>query len=271
MAPEITRITNEFLSAPVRIEIAQQATISNTIRQGLVFFKPSRKDRAFKEKRGLLREIIDAEKGNCKNGIIFCNRKVDVDILMKSMKKHGFSVGAIHGDLDQSIRTKVLDGFKEGSLRFLIASDVAARGLDIPAVSHVFNFDVPIHSEDYVHRIGRTGRAGRQGSTIMISTPAEEKSVLAIEKLTNIKIPHVDYHSEPIAEIKSSKRHPKKEPLKKNTTREEISDEGSNKTKLKTKKLPKKDLKSTKDQNNAQRVIGLGDHVPAFLTINLRN
>lgn len=271
MAPEITRITKEFLSAPVRIEIAQQATISNTIKQGLVLFKPSRKDRTFKEKRGLLRDIINAEKENCKNGIIFCNRKVDVDILMKSMKKHGFSVGAIHGDLDQSIRTQVLDGFKEGSIRFLIASDVAARGLDIPDVSHVFNFDVPPHSEDYVHRIGRTGRAGRQGSTIMISTPAEEKSVLAIEKLTNIKIPHVDYHSEPIAEIKSSKRHPKKEPLKKNTTREEISDEGSNKTKLKTKKLPKKDLKSTKDQSNAQRVIGLGDHVPAFLTINLRN
>ena len=161
MAPEITRITKEFLSAPVRIEIAQQATISNTIKQGLVLFKPSRKDRTFREKRGLLRDIINAEKENCKNGIIFCNRKVDVDILMKSMKKHGFSVGAIHGDLDQSIRTQVLDGFKEGSIRFLIASDVAARGLDIPDVSHVFNFDVPPHSEDYVHRIGRTGRAGR--------------------------------------------------------------------------------------------------------------
>ena len=102
--------------------------------------------------------------------------------------------------------------FKEGSIRFLIASDVAARGLDIPDVSHVFNFDVPPHSEDYVHRIGRTGRAGRQGSTIMISTPAEEKSVLAIEKLTNIKIPHVDLSLRANCRNKIKYiRHPKKE------------------------------------------------------------
>ena len=271
MAPEITRITNEFLSAPVRIEIAQQATISNTIRQGLVFFKPSRKDRAFKEKRGLLREIIYAEKENCKNGIIFCNRKVDVDILMKSMKKHGFSVGAIHGDLDQSIRTKVLDGFKEGSLRFLIASDVAARGLDIPDVSHVFNFDVPIHSEDYVHRIGRTGRAGRHGSTIMISTPAEEKLVKAIEKLTNVKIPDMDFPSEPIAEINSNIRYPKKESRKKTTDGQNKVEKDIEQKNVKSKKISRKDSKSTKDHNKAQQIIGLGDHIPAFLTINLRN
>ncbi|MAT01306.1 MAG: DEAD/DEAH box helicase, partial [Rhodobacteraceae bacterium] len=122
MAPEITRITEEFLSAPVRIEVAKQATISETITQGLISFKPSRKDRSFKEKRNLLREIILSEGNRCKNGIIFCNRKIDVDILMKSMKSHGFNVGAIHGDLEQSTRMEVLNGFKDESIRFLIAS-----------------------------------------------------------------------------------------------------------------------------------------------------
>ncbi|MCB1335482.1 MAG: DEAD/DEAH box helicase, partial [Roseivivax sp.] len=156
MAPEIERITNTFLSAPARIEVARQATASETIEQGVVTFKASRRDREASEKRALLRALIDGEGEKCTNAIIFCNRKTDVDIVAKSLQKYGYNAAPIHGDLDQSQRTRTLEGFRDGNLRLLIASDVAARGLDIPSVSHVFNFDVPTHAEDYVHRIGRT-------------------------------------------------------------------------------------------------------------------
>ncbi|NBQ28517.1 MAG: DEAD/DEAH box helicase, partial [Rhodobacteraceae bacterium] len=143
MAPEIERITNTFLSAPTRIEVARQATASENIEQGVVMFKASRKDRESSEKRAILRSLIDQEGDKCTNAIIFCNRKVDVDICAKSLNKYGYQAAPIHGDLDQSQRTRTLDDFREGRLRILVASDVAARGLDVPSVSHVFNYDVP--------------------------------------------------------------------------------------------------------------------------------
>ncbi len=192
MAPEIERITNTFLSAPVRIEVARQATASDTITQGVVEFRPSRRDRAASEKRRLLRALIEAEGEELSNAIIFCNRKVDVDIVAKSLKKHGFDAAPIHGDLDQSQRIATLQGFRDGALKFLVASDVAARGLDIPNVSHVFNFDVPGHAEDYVHRIGRTGRAGRKGRAIMIAEPRDEKNLDAVERLIGNRVPRID-------------------------------------------------------------------------------
>jgi len=191
MAPEIERITNTFLSAPARIEVARQATASETIEQGVVMFKGSRREVADREKRDLLRRMIEAEGEACSNAIIFCNRKVDVDVVAKSLKKHGYDAEPIHGDLDQSQRTRTLDGFRDGTLRFLVASDVAARGLDIPAVSHVFNFDVPSHAEDYVHRIGRTGRAGRSGKAIMICAPRDAKYFDAVEALLQREIPRM--------------------------------------------------------------------------------
>ena len=130
------------------------------------------------------------------NAIIFCNRKREVALLYKSLQKHGFSVGALHGDMDQSARTAALDQFRKGEIPLLVASDVAARGLDIPAVSHVFNFDVPHHADDYVHRIGRTGRAGRAGTAISIVSPLDHKSIAAIEKLIGQTIPRVEGHAE---------------------------------------------------------------------------
>ncbi len=189
MAPEIERITNTFLQAPVRVEMARQATASETIEQAVVMFNPSRRERADSEKRALLRAIIDAEGDKCTNAIIFCNRKTDVDIVAKSLRKHGYDAAPIHGDLDQSQRTRTLEAFRQGELKYLVASDVAARGLDIPAVSHVLNFDVPGHPEDYVHRIGRTGRAGREGRAITISGPRDEKTLDAVEKLLQRSIP----------------------------------------------------------------------------------
>jgi len=192
MAPEIERITNTFLSSPAKIEVARQASASETIEQSVVEFKGSRKDRAATEKRNVLRALIDAEGDKCTNAIVFCNRKVDVDIVAKSLKKYKYDAAPIHGDLDQSQRTRTLDGFRAGSLRILVASDVAARGLDVPSVSHVFNFDVPGHPEDYVHRIGRTGRAGREGRAITICEPRDLKGLAAVEALLQKEIQRMD-------------------------------------------------------------------------------
>jgi superfamily II DNA/RNA helicase len=203
MAPEIERITNTFLSNPERIEVARQATTGENIKQSVVMFKASRKDRAATEKRRLLRAIIDGEGDALTNGIIFCNRKVDVDIVAKSLTKYGYDAAPIHGDLDQSQRTRTLDGFRNGDLKILVASDVAARGLDVPSVSHVFNFDVPGHAEDYVHRIGRTGRAGRDGKAMMICESRDEKNLAAIENLVKNEIPRGD---NPVKTVKRSRR-----------------------------------------------------------------
>jgi superfamily II DNA/RNA helicase len=143
------------------------------------------------DKRETLRRLLREAK-DLQNAIIFCNRKREVALLYKSLQKHGFAVGALHGDMDQSARTAALDQFRKGEIPLLVASDVAARGLDIPATSHVFNFDVPHHADDYVHRIGRTGRAGRAGTAISIVTPLDQKSIVAIEKLIGQTIPHAE-------------------------------------------------------------------------------
>jgi superfamily II DNA/RNA helicase len=181
MPPEIQRLTEKFLHNPVRIEVARPATTAANITQEII--KVPNNDWA---KREALRRLI--RDNNVKNAIVFCNRKTDVDIVAKSLCKHGFNAAPLHGDLDQSLRTRTLDGFRAGTLDLLVASDVAARGLDIPAVSHVFNYDAPYHADDYVHRIGRTGRAGRSGHTYMLITSRDEKYVEQIEKLIGTKI-----------------------------------------------------------------------------------
>ncbi len=177
MPPEITRLTKQFLKDPVRIEAARPATTNENITQLLVKV-PSSDPKA---KRLALRALI--EKAQIETGIVFCNRKTEVDVVAKSLRSHGFDAAAIHGDLDQSQRMKTLAAFRDGSLKILVASDVAARGLDIPAVSHVFNYDVPHHADDYVHRIGRTGRAGRSGITYMLVTPGDDKGFDKVIKL----------------------------------------------------------------------------------------
>jgi superfamily II DNA/RNA helicase len=182
MPPEITRLTEQFLHNPARIEVARPATAASTITQELVQVPAN--DWA---KREALRRLI-REAGDITNAIVFCNRKRDVDVVAKSLQKHGFNAAPLHGDLDQSLRTKTLDSFRAGTLQILVASDVAARGLDIQAVSHVFNFDVPFHPDDYVHRIGRTGRAGRSGFAYTLVTPRDDRQVTAIEQLTKTKI-----------------------------------------------------------------------------------
>ncbi|PZO75228.1 MAG: RNA helicase [Mesorhizobium amorphae] len=187
MPPEITKLTEQFLHAPVRVEVAKPSTTSSTIEQFLV--KSGSKSW---DKRDVLRRLIREEADTLKNAIIFCNRKVEVSELFRSLVKHEFDAGALHGDMDQRARMQMLANFRDGKLKLLVASDVAARGLDIPDVSHVFNFDVPIHAEDYVHRIGRTGRAGRAGKSLTIATKSDTKYVDAIEKLIGREIPWFD-------------------------------------------------------------------------------
>jgi superfamily II DNA/RNA helicase len=275
MAPEIERITNTFLSAPTRIEVARQATTGENIVQSVVMFKASRKDREASEKRKVLRALIDAEGEKCTNAIIFCNRKTDVDIVAKSLKKYGYDAAPIHGDLDQSQRTRTLDGFRDGSLRFLVASDVAARGLDVPSVSHVFNFDVPGHAEDYVHRIGRTGRAGRTGTTMMICVPRDEKNLADIERLVQKEIPRRDNP------LKTDK--PKSEDAAKDESKEKSVSKSRGRKKSEAaiaepvaeEQKPKSESGSSSSSGRSSRrgsgdntVVGMGDHMPSFIALS---
>ncbi len=205
MPPEIQRLTSRFLRDPVKIEVARQNSTAETIEQRLVRVsgKPE-------EKRAALRALIRGEE-NLKNAIIFCNRKRDVATLARSLQRHGFSAGGLHGDMDQKARMETLDAFKSDKLQLLIASDVAARGLDIPAVSHVFNFDVPTHAEDYVHRIGRTGRAGRSGVAVTLAAPAEGKYVDAITKLIHKDIPEAKLSGDAVAAASADGEEPAQE------------------------------------------------------------
>jgi len=277
MAPEIERVTNTFLSAPEKVEVARRATTAESIEQGVVRYTATRKDMQAKEKRALLRALIDREGEACTNAIIFCNRKTEVDIVAKSLTKYGYDAAPIHGDLDQSQRTRTLDAFRAGTLRLLVASDVAARGLDVPAVSHVFNYDVPSHAEDYVHRIGRTGRAGRLGKALTICVPHDEKYLAAIEALVQKEIPRVESPlkggaaagdrrereaSPPAATPREKQRDvprrptgpgPAEQPMRDRTDRAGRSERGD------------RHRRGTKPGRDGP-VVGMGDHMPAFLT-----
>ncbi|WP_208984301.1 DEAD/DEAH box helicase [Stappia sp. TSB10GB4] len=186
MPPEIQRLVDTFLHNPARVEVARTSSTADTVTQNIV--ASGSKDF---DKRATLRRMVDQAE-NLTNAIIFCNRKRDVQTVFRSLQRHDYSVGALHGDMDQRSRMATLEQFRKGELSLLVASDVAARGLDIPAVSHVYNFDVPTHAEDYVHRIGRTGRAGRSGVAITIVTPGDQKYLQSIEKLIDRKIPWLD-------------------------------------------------------------------------------
>ena len=182
MAPEIKRLSDAFLTNPKEIAVSRADSVAVTITAGLALV-------AEHDKREALRRLIRTQ--NVQNALIFCNRKVDVDILYKSLKNHKFSVGALHGDMAQTVRFATLEKFKAGELKLLVCSDVAARGIDIGGLSHVFNFDVPHHAEDYIHRSGRTGRAGLPGTAYTIAAPTDRLAVAAIEKLTGNPIPPI--------------------------------------------------------------------------------
>ncbi|MEO0361351.1 MAG: DEAD/DEAH box helicase, partial [Pseudomonadota bacterium] len=298
MPPEITRLTQEFLHNPARIEVARQATTSETITQKIVAWTAQSKDASDREKRDVLRALIDVESERLTNAIVFCNRKSNVDIVAKSLAKHGYDAAAIHGDLDQKVRMRTLDGFRSGDLKILVASDVAARGLDIPAVSHVFNFDVPIHSEDYVHRIGRTGRAGRTGDAFTLCLPYEEKYLDKIEELIEQSIEKVSPPEGAIRPLQGGGRRredegerrsrgasrsrggPRKardaaaaEPEAKPVAAESAPAAETPKPEPKQKperreREPRRE-RGGRGKRDEAPVMGLGDHMPAFMSIPL--
>ena len=300
MAPEIERITNTFLSNPAKVEVARAATTNVNIKQGVVMFKGSAKPKEPSEKRELLRKLIDAEGDTCSNAIIFCNRKSDVDIVSKSLNKYGYQAAPIHGDLDQSHRTKTLDKFRDNELRILVASDVAARGLDIPAVTHVFNFDVPSHAEDYVHRIGRTGRAGRSGTAIMICVPRDEKNLEDVERLVKTTIPRLDAPGGKTAAPAPVAAEPEKteEKPKRTRSRSRKAEPKVAETKIveeakpvqepapapvqdvKADEKPAREHKPREDRNrggrgrnndrrdNGPKIVGMGEDTPAFIAMS---
>ncbi len=204
MPPPIKKLSDKFLSNPKYIEVARPATANINIEQKLVDVAPMKK-------REVLRDLIRSE--DVSTGIIFCNRKTTVRELNKSLKRHGFRSGEIHGDIDQAARQRELEAFKTGEINLLVASDVAARGLDIKGVSHVFNFDAPWHPDDYVHRIGRTGRAGAKGKAFTFVTKADEEAIDNIEKLIGLKIERLGKVSAPKEErettpMKETERRP---------------------------------------------------------------
>jgi superfamily II DNA/RNA helicase len=180
MPPPIKKLADRFLSNPKYIEVARPATANINIAQHKVYV-------SIRDKRDVLRELLRTD--DVTSALIFANRKTTVRELNKSLRKSGFSSGEIHGDMDQSSRIAELDRFKSGEVNILVASDVAARGLDIKGVSHVINFDTPWHPDDYVHRVGRTGRAGAKGRAFTLVTPEDAEAIANVEKLTGIEIP----------------------------------------------------------------------------------
>ncbi|MEX2629932.1 MAG: DEAD/DEAH box helicase [Tistlia sp.] len=183
MAPEIRKLGNKFLQNPKEVSVAPPASPAETVTQRVLFCNSDPKS-----KRAALRGLLEGEKDEIQSALIFCNRKRDVDLVYKSLKRHGYDAESLHGDMAQPARVETLKRFKNDEIRLLVCSDVAARGLDIPRVSHVFNFDVPIHSEDYIHRIGRTGRAGRSGKAYMLATRDDEKLLASLHKLIGGRI-----------------------------------------------------------------------------------
>ena len=199
MPPPIKKLADKFLSNPKTIEVARPASRNENIEQFVV--KTSERG-----KRDTLRGLIEAE--DLSTAIVFCNRKTTVRELAKSLQRSGYRAGEIHGDMDQSSRIAELDRFKAGTINILVASDVAARGLDVKGVSHVFNFDAPWHPDDYVHRIGRTGRAGAQGRAFTLVTPSDDEAIDNIQKLTGYNIP---VHGTATADAAPAKDEPREE------------------------------------------------------------
>jgi superfamily II DNA/RNA helicase len=254
MPSEVKRLTDSFLKDPNEIEVSSPRATATTIEEYLVKFKGDDKI-----KRKVLRYVI--ENNNVDNAIVFCNRKKDVKIVNKSLNIHKFSAAELHGDLHQSTRMEVLDDFKKGKIKILVASDVAARGLDIPDVGHVFNFDVPTNPEDYIHRIGRTGRAGKAGVSYTLSSHFDKKYLAELLKFLNKDIQLFQLPTS-IFETDNKVEKPAK-----NTNHKNDKSTKNSKKPVVDKKIPaeNKNSPSSKPVRAPKKVIGMGDHVPAFL------
>ena len=289
MPPEITRLSEQFLQDPVRVEVSRPASTGVNTVQTLVKTGSSPE-----EKRATLRRLVRGAE-NFKNAIIFCNRKRDVQVVYRSLEKHGFSVGALHGDLDQRARMAALESFRSGAVQLLVCSDVAARGLDIPDVSHIINYDAPHHAEDYVHRIGRTGRAGKTGVALTLVTRLDGKNIAEIEKLIARKIDWVADSADvvdeaPEAEAAPARRSRHREPARRDEPRRETAAQPRRQAAQPREAQPPRAPRGrrperpepeapartpapaaaaprhrSREERDDAPVVGLGDHVPSFL------
>src|SRR6266446_819524 len=286
MPVEIRKLGDAFLRDPVEIAVAPPASPAATVIQSVSVVQPQ-------DKRETLRRLIRSE--DVKNALIFCNRKRDVDILFRSLSRHGFDAAALHGDMPQSKRTETLDRFRNGDIRLLVASDVAARGLDIQGLSHVFCFDVPIHAEDYVHRIGRTGRAGREGRSFMLAAPEDGIAVAAIVKLIGKEIPPMSIDGVETAKLEYDERRRRGSRGAARSERRPHAGNGDARARVAAEhRAPRRDRRSAapqapsatgngsnvtpfpraaevrktgqqERQREEKRVVGFGDDLPAFL------
>jgi superfamily II DNA/RNA helicase len=263
MPAEIRKLADAFLRDPVEIAVTPPASPAETVVQSLTVVEPQ-------VKREALRRLIRSEDVN--NALIFCNRKRDVDILFRSLTRHGFDAAALHGDMPQPRRTETLDRFRSGEVRLLVASDVAARGLDIKGMSHVFCFDVPIHAEDYIHRIGRTGRAGREGRSFMLASPEDGSAVAAIVKLLGKGIPPVVIDGIAPAELQYDERRKRRSHRPKPSAAPRVRPNGnghdtsrSNVTPFPQKPAARTPRPAGRKPAHDRPVVGFGDDLPAFL------
>ena len=279
LGPEIKRLGKEFLINPKEVSVSPPATVAGTVSHTMILLDLA-------EKRAVLRDLLRDEA--VQSALIFCNRKKDVDIVSASLGRHGLNVRALHGDMVQYRRTETLAAFKGGEVNFLVCSDVAGRGLDIEAVSHVINFDVPYNPEDYVHRIGRTGRAGRAGRAITLVTPEEAEAVDAIAALVNCAIPLTTHAGEPAALDAASRERPRrgrskrreeppsaeKRPAPKRSRGADAAESKPKRERVRSGdaaeasegRRARKPAKQSAPPREGERVTGLGDHVPAFLS-----
>ena len=263
MPSEIKRLADNFLTNPERIEASPPSTTVDTVEQVLCYAP-----RDPKEKRAALRKLMAEQ--DVKNAIVFCNRKRDVTILHTSLVKHGLNAAALHGDLNQHQRMATLEAFRNGEVTYLAASDVAARGLDIPEVSHIFNYDVPVHPEDYVHRIGRTARAGRKGFAATLVTSQELRAIAAIQRLVRKDI---EWLGEPppsragqseARQRGSSSRRSRSRPTEPGKRKPASSKRSAKQNPQKNKSRPRRES-APREAKNGGKTVGLGDHVPDFL------
>ncbi len=243
MPPPIKKLADKFLSNPKHIEVARPATTNTNIAQHKVMV-------ATRQKREVLRHLLRTD--NVNTAIIFCNRKTTVRELNKSLQGHGFASGEIHGDMDQPARLAELQRFKDGKINILVASDVAARGLDIKGVSHVFNFDTPWHPDDYVHRIGRTGRAGATGRAFTFVAPEDAEAIDNVEKLTGGKVPVFEVAQEGRAEKPRRERAPKAEPVEAGEAAEEAKPRARRERTPRAEQAPREERAPRKEPRSAE-------------------
>lgn len=255
LSDDIKKIVHKFMTNPVEIFVTQPSKVAENVKQFLIKTRSN-------HKKDLLKILIEEQKPN--NAIIFCNRKKDIPDIQRFLHKQGYTASVLHGDLDQGERRQTLQEFKEGKVSFLVASDVAARGIDVEGLSCVFNYDIPINAEEYVHRIGRTGRAGHLGKAFTFMSETESKLLRAIQKLIGIAIPEHKLDKEIVEEkAEPSKTHERTAKVERHHDQPKHREP--------TPQNPRTHKKSKDSSHNMDKkvIVGFGDMIPKFMLQDL--